>query len=596
MNAALPIDSAFGGDAEVDNDPGASAVIMMVDDEPLITEVTQTYLEEAGYRHFVACHDPREALALMHLHRPAMVMLDLMMPQVSGFEVLEQARADEQLKYTPIVVLTSASGPETKLRALELGATEFLSKPVDPSELVLRVRNTLAFKLYQDRLANLDTVTGVSNRQTFTRDLRETMVRCAEHDGQLALLQVDLEQFRQTRETLGPQAADALLKAIARRLAQILRAHLGSNGAPLHMADGRIGRLGNQEFGVLLKPLSNPKSAATLAERVLSELSRPFIVQGHQIFVTPAVGIALFPSDGLEAESLIRNADLACSKAAQGGRQSYAFFSEELTVRSLERLTLTNELRRALGNDELRLHYQPKLCVKTGRIIGAEALVRWQHPEHGLLPPGRFIPLAEESDLIVDVGAWVLATACSEAARWSHAGLGSIKVAVNVSKAQFESGKLYELLRLCLAESGLPPSSLMIEITESVLVADSEGTRDLMNLITELGVALSIDDFGTGYSSLSYLKRLPVGELKVDRSFIVDLLHSREDVAIVRTVVALGQSLGMAVVAEGVESEVQLHALRDLGCDHYQGFYFSKALPNEQFVQRVLRHRSSPTG
>ncbi|TAK87858.1 MAG: EAL domain-containing response regulator [Aquabacterium sp.] len=596
MNAALPIDSAFGGDAEVDNDPGASAVIMMVDDEPLITEVTQTYLEEAGYRHFVACHDPREALALMRLHRPAMVMLDLMMPQVSGFEVLEQARADEQLKYTPIVVLTSASGPETKLRALELGATEFLSKPVDPSELVLRVRNTLAFKLYQDRLANLDTVTGVSNRQTFTRDLREAMVRCTEHDSQLALLQVDLEQFRQTRETLGPQAADALLKAIARRLAQILRMHLGSNGAPLHMADGRIGRLGNQEFGVLLKPLSNPKSAATLAERVLSELSRPFIVQGHQIFVTPAVGIALFPSDGLEAESLIRNADLACSKAAQGGRQSYAFFSEELTVRSLERLTLTNELRRALGNDELRLHYQPKLCVKTGRIIGAEALVRWQHPEHGLLPPGRFIPLAEESDLIVDVGAWVLATACREAARWSHAGLGSIKVAVNVSKAQFESGKLYELLRLCLAESGLPPSSLMIEITESVLVSDSEGTRDLMSLITELGVALSIDDFGTGYSSLSYLKRLPVGELKVDRSFIVDLLHSREDVAIVRTVVALGQSLGMAVVAEGVESEDQLDALRDLGCDHYQGFYFSKALPNEQFVQRVLRHRSSPTG
>ncbi len=596
MNAALPIDSAFGGDAEVDNDPAASAVIMMVDDEPLITEVTQTYLEEAGYRHFVACHDPREALALMRLHRPAMVMLDLMMPQVSGFEVLEQARADEQLKYTPIVVLTSASGPETKLRALELGATEFLSKPVDPSELVLRVRNTLAFKLYQDRLANLDTVTGVSNRQTFTRDLREAMVRCTEHDSQLALLQVDLEQFRQTRETLGPQAADALLKAIARRLAQILRIHLGSNGAPLHMADGRIGRLGNQEFGVLLKPLSNPKSAATLAERVLSELSRPFIVQGHQIFVTPAVGIALFPSDGLEAESLIRNADLACSKAAQGGRQSYAFFSEELTVRSLERLTLTNELRRALGNDELRLHYQPKLCVKTGRIIGAEALVRWQHPEHGLLPPGRFIPLAEESDLIVDVGAWVLATACREAARWSHAGLGSIKVAVNVSKAQFESGKLYELLRLCLAESGLPPSSLMIEITESVLVSDSEGTRDLMSLITELGVALSIDDFGTGYSSLSYLKRLPVGELKVDRSFIVDLLHSREDVAIVRTVVALGQSLGMAVVAEGVESEDQLDALRDLGCDHYQGFYFSKALPNEQFVQRVLRHRSSPTG
>ena len=596
MNAPLPIDSAFGGDAEVDNDPATSAVIMMVDDEPLITEVTQTYLEEAGYRHFVACHDPREALALMRLHRPAMVMLDLMMPQVSGFEVLAQARADEELKYTPIVVLTSASGPETKLRALELGATEFLSKPVDPSELVLRVRNTLAFKLYQDRLANLDTVTGVSNRQTFTRDLREAMVRCTEHDSQLAVLQVDLEQFRQTRETLGPQAADALLKAIARRLAQTLRTHLGSNGAPLHAADGRIGRLGNQEFGVLLKPLSNPKSAATLAERVLAELSRPFIVQGHQIFVTPAVGIALFPSDGLEAESLIRNADLACSKAAKGGRQSYAFFSEELTVRSLERLTLTNELRRALGNDELRLHYQPKLCVKTGRIIGAEALVRWQHPEHGLLPPGRFIPLAEESDLIVDVGAWVLATACREAAQWTHAGLGSIKVAVNVSKAQFESGKLYELLRHCLAASGLPPSALMIEITESVLVSDSQGTRDLMNLITELGVSLSIDDFGTGYSSLSYLKRLPVGELKVDRSFIVDLLHSREDVAIVRTVVALGQSLGMAVVAEGVESEDQLDALRDLGCDHYQGFFFSKALPNEQFVQRVLRHRSSPTG
>ena len=251
----------------------ASAVIMMVDDEPLITEVTQTYLEEAGYQHFVCCHDPRHALALMRRHRPSLVLLDLMMPEVSGFSVLEQVRDDPELRFIPIIVLTSASGPDTKLRALELGATEFLSKPVDPSELVLRVRNTLAFKLYQDRLASMDPLTGFANRQSFMYELQECMQRVDAQDSQLGLLHIDLDQFRVARETLGPMAADRVIKATARRLKECLRRHGQEHSWLGADAGGRIARIGNQEFALMLWPLTSAEAAATLAKHLLNELT-----------------------------------------------------------------------------------------------------------------------------------------------------------------------------------------------------------------------------------------------------------------------------------------------------------------------------------
>ena len=564
--------------------PWEGALVMMVDDESMMTDVIQTHLEDAGYTRFVACNDPRLAVQLIRTHHPDVLLLDLMMPGVSGFDVLAAVRADEALQYTPVIVLTAASDPATKLRALELGATEFLSKPVDASELVLRVRNTLAFKRYQDRLAYVDQVTGLSNRERFTRRLEEAVQHAAPEHAMLGLLHIDCEQFRQTRETLGPRAADSLLQQVAQRLISVVASPQDRDAATLHPESLGLARVDSQDFALLLPEVTRAEDAATVAKQVIQVLTAtPIQIDGHDIFLLPRIGIALAPSDGQTANSLLKSADQACSKVKSHGKSGYEFFSAELTARSIERLTLTNQLRLALHRDELRLHYQPKVCMRTGRILGAEALIRWQHPEHGLLLPGRFVPLAEETGLIVEIGDWVTQEACRQMAQWQQQGLRDLKVSINVAKPQFDHGHFLQHLQTVLARTQLPPEWLVVEVTESMLVSDVAWALKQMNDLQGLGVRLSIDDFGTGYSSLSYLKRFPADELKIDRSFIIDLPGQTKDQAIVQTVVSLGHSLGMQVVAEGVEEEDQLRVLQRMGCDVLQGFLFSKAVTPQAF-------------
>ncbi|RZL00214.1 MAG: EAL domain-containing response regulator [Rubrivivax sp.] len=569
--------------------PWDSALVMMVDDESMMTDVIQTHLEDAGYTRFVACNDPRQAVQLIRQHQPDVLLLDLMMPEVSGFDVLQAVRADEALQYTPVIVLTAASDPATKLRALELGATEFLSKPVDSSELVLRVRNTLAFKRYQDRLANVDLVTGLPNRERFTRRLDEALQHALPDQTMIGLLHLDCEQFRQTRETLGPRAADTLLQKVAQCLINTVVQPQEREEAALNPESLGLARVDSQDFALILPELTQAEDAATLAKDVILALTAaPFQIDGHDIFLVPRIGIALAPSDGQSANGLLKSADLACSKVKGHGKSGYEFFSAELTARSIERLTLTNQLRLGIHRDELRLHYQPKVCMRTGRILGAEALVRWQHPDHGLLFPGRFVPLAEETGLIVEIGDWVTQEACRQMALWKQQGLRDIKVSINVAKPQFDNGHFFQYLQKVLAQTQLPPEWLMVEVTESMLVSDVSWALKQMNDLQGLGVKLSIDDFGTGYSSLSYLKRFPADELKIDRSFIIDLPGQAKDQAIVQTVVSLGHSLGMQVVAEGVEEEGQLRVLQRMGCDVLQGFLFSKAVPPQAFEALIL--------
>jgi diguanylate cyclase (GGDEF)-like protein len=567
--------------------PWDGALVMMVDDESMMTDVIQTHLEDAGYTRFVACNEPKVALQLIRAHQPDVLLLDLMMPGVSGFDILQAVREDETLQYTPVIVLTAASDPATKLRALELGATEFLSKPVDSSELVLRVRNTLAFKRYQDRLAYVDMVTGLSNRERFTRRLEEALQHALPLQTMVGLLHLDCDQFRQTRETLGPRAADALLQQVALRLINVVVPPQDRDSAALHPESLGLARVDSQDFALILPELLQAEDAATMAKQVLHELSAPIHIDGHDIFLVPRIGIALAPSDGQTANGLLKSADLACSKVKNHGKSGYEFFSAELTARSIERLTLTNQLRQGIGRNELRLHYQPKVCMVTGRILGAEALVRWQHPDHGLLLPGRFVPLAEETGLIVEIGDWVTQEACRQMSTWHRQGLRGLKVSINVAKPQFDNGHFFQFLQEVLADNELPPEWLMVEVTESMLVSDAAWALKQMTDLQSLGVKLSIDDFGTGYSSLSYLKHFPADELKIDRSFIIDLPGQAKDLAIVQTVVALGHSLGMQVVAEGVEEEAQLRALQHMGCDVLQGFLFSKAVPPKAFETLV---------
>jgi len=572
--------------------PLLDAKVMMVDDEPLMTDLIQTHLEDAGYVNFVMTNDPRDALAMLRREDPGVLLLDLMMPQVSGFELLEAIRADRALRYVPVIVLTASTGADSKLRALQLGATDFLSKPVDASELVLRVRNTLAFRQYHDRLINFDTATGLPNQRMFDRSLVEMLARSGAVGGLLALLSVTVPEWRQLRESIGQEVAEGLAKAIARRLEQFAAGE-GSQAFGLSVERApRVARLGSDRFGMLLEGLADADAVEATVRRLLAVLCEPVTLGLHEVAPSPWIGISVAPADGHTVEALHKCADLAGTQARGDGTTHFKFASPEMNAKSYARMTLGLQLRGAAQRGELRLHYQPKLDLASNRIVGAEALVRWEHPEHGLLAPARFIPLAEELGLIGSIGQWVIEHACVEAAGWARAGLGELKIAVNVAKQQFTSGDLAAVLRQAMLDSGVRARQLVLELTESMLMDDLQDGLDAMRELKALGVTLSIDDFGTGYSSLSYLKRLPIDELKIDRSFVVDLPGRNADAAIVQAVIDLGHSLDMSVIAEGVETAAQLDCLRQLGCDQYQGFLYSKALPADRFTELLSREPS----
>ena len=581
--------------APASRSPLLDAKVMLVDDEPLMTALVETHLEDAGYTNFVTSNDPREALAMVRREDPGVVLLDLMMPQLSGFEVLEAIRADPDLRYTPVIVLTAASGPDAKLRALQLGATDFLSKPVDASELVLRVRNTLAFQQFTQRLMNRDQVTDLPNARPFMRHLDQLLAKPAMADSVGALLSVEVPQLREVAETLGQAAADLLALNLARRLSHFCQA-LGDAATVPEAAGPRVdpwlARLELDRFGLLLTGLPHSDAVEAQARRLIEDLVKPVALGAHDVVPGVWVGVGLFGTDGSEAQGLRRSAERAASHARQTNAGPLAFASQALNARTLERMTLGGQLRRAVARGELRLHYQPKVDFADGRIVGAEALVRWQHPQHGLLPPARFIALAEELGVITAIGTWVAEQACRDAAIWAAAG-HAIKVAINVSKPQFLAGDLVEVLRCALFDANLPPERLIVELTESMLMDDVAQGMALMQRLKTMGLTLSIDDFGTGYSSLSYLKNFPLDELKIDRSFVIDLPGSKADLAIVRSVVDLGHNLGMSVIAEGVETEAQRDSLRRLDCDHYQGFLFSRPVPMADF-QRLLANPPQP--
>jgi diguanylate cyclase (GGDEF)-like protein len=558
--------------------------VMMVDDDPIMLEVVQTYLEEAGYTSFVTTSDPTQAMDLFVKQRPDLLLLDLMMPKVSGFDILAQVRAHEELRYTPIIMLTAESEGSAKLKALELGATDFLLKPVDPSELRLRLRNALAFKAYQDRLSDFDVLTGLPNRRKFQSELSAALAAAAQRSSlACALLHIDLDRFKQVNDTLGHRVGDKLLCYVAQSLERIAATTKPSQ-FPGMDAGARpvLARIGGNGFGVLLPNLHNlakQDDASALARRILNTFAEPFRADGHELFTTASIGVAVSPGDGSDAEALLKNAEMAMYQAKKRGRGTCEFFSGEMNAQALERLTLENELRRAVEREEFVLYYQPKVEVGTRRIAGVEALIRWKHPEQGIIAPNKFIPIAEESGLIVEIGQWVLRTACAQLQAWMQQGLPPMCVAVNVSGAQFKHGTIWHAVRGALERSGIPPSHLVLELTESILMENAEQSIETLNELRDMGVKIAIDDFGTGYSSFTYLSRFPIDELKIDRSFIHGLTSQRGSPAIVGAMIALGRALNLQVVAEGVETVQQLEFLRGRNCHQYQGYLCSRPVP-----------------
>lgn len=557
--------------------PPIDARVLLVDDDPFTLELLGDLLKGAGFRNITDVSQPQQALETIRATLPDVVLLDLVMPGLSGFDILDAINAEADLRYIPVIILTASSDPASKLRALELGATDFLAKPVDPSELTLRLRNTLAFKAYRDRLAFFDNLTDLPNRRAFITRVQSAVAQAAEVPTRFAVLHLGLDRFMRINNALGYSVGDALLKAVARRIRDALHACETAPPAEAHELPV-LSRFGGDEFTILLPNSATQPACEALARHLLEALAKPFWIDSRELFVTASMGIALCSHGNPEAATLLRHADTALRVAKQRGRNRFEFHSAELNALAAERLILSNELHRAIERDELRLHYQPQIDIASGKIVSVEALLRWHNPQFGMVMPDRFIHLAEESGMIVHFGAWSLHEACRQTTQWDEAGFRPLSVSVNVAAAQLQQ-QFLEVLDHALASSGLTPERLTLELTESMLMAGGEQVFDLIDQIAARGIKLSIDDFGTLYSTFSYIKRLPLDEIKIDRAFVRDMLSCRKSAAIVASMLTLADALALKVVAEGIESLDQCTHLALRQCQFYQGYFFSRPLP-----------------
>ncbi len=436
-------------------------------------------------------------------------------------------------------------------------------------------------KRYQARieyLANHDPLTDLANRNLLGDRIKQAMLQTRRTGGMLALLFLDLDRFKEINDSFGYAYGDALLKATADRLCKIMR------------AGDTVARQGGDEFIILLTNLENLQDVINVANKIINGFSQPFLIENRPLYMSASIGATVYPDDSDDLQTLLQNADTAMYRAKAEQSSKFRFYSRDMSARALERAALESALRRAIEREEFELFYQPKVCIDDGQICGAEALIRWHHPEAGMIPPIRFIPLAEETGLIVPIGEWVSRTACLQNKAWQAAGLPKVCVAVNLSARQFRHAQLVPSLASALQDSGLDARFLELELTESLVMNNAEQFVAKLHDLKAMGIRLSIDDFGTGYSSLCYLKRFPIDSLKIDQSFVRDIVTDPDDAAITRSVISLGHSLNLKVIAEGVETEAQMTYLQSHRCDEMQGYYFSEPVPAQEFA-RILGRR-----
>jgi diguanylate cyclase (GGDEF)-like protein len=469
-----------------------------------------------------------------------------------------------------------------KERLCSIGASPLWNADGSPYGILEVIRNITADLNFEDQLldhrerlfhlVHHDTLTNLPNRLLLLDRLSRMILKAKRNRSYVAVLFLDLDRFKKINETLGHDIGDQLLQAVAERLQNCVR------------KSDTVARLGGDEFAVLLDDLHDVKFVVMIGRKILQVISKPIIIQDYELYITGSIGISLFPDDSEDVDDLLRCADTALYRAKDAGKNNYQYYTTDMNARAFEFLLLESGLRKALDNNEFVLYYQPLFNLKTSRLIGMEALLRWQHPEKGMIAPGDFIPLAEETGLIEPIGEWVLRTACTQNKQWQDEGYSQVKVLVNMSARQFCKKNITELIGDILLETGLSPDYLGIEITESVIMQNVKSTITKLKQMRKMGISLSLDDFGTGYSSLSYLKLFPVDNLKIDRSFVFNITSDPTDAAIAASVILLAHSMNIEVVAEGVETEEQLEVLRRQGCDHVQGFLFSQPLAAEDFL------------
>ena len=575
--------------------------ILVADDDPLTRRLLQEILEQTGYE-VTAVEDGRAALeCLSQQDGPRLALLDWLMPEINGLNVCREIRRHSEHSYIYLILLSSRRAKEDILSGFEAGADDYMTKPCDPEELKARLRAGERILKLEDKVTHdalHDPLTHLPNRAFFLERLALCVVWGMEHpDYKFAVLSVDMDRFRVVNDSLGNDAGDRLLVQIADRLLGSIRrddAILRSaeeGGMAGHPAEiGILARLGGDKFTILLDHIRDTSEGIRVAERIQHSIQAPFHIDGQDVFTTASIGIAFSGSGYSAAEDMLGDANTAMSRAKVLGKGRYEMCDPSMHATAAGRLRLETDLRRATEREEFRVHYQPIVSLSEGHIIGFEALVRWQRPEFGLVMPGGFISAAEDTGLILWIGRWILEQACRQICAWNLQFPCSppFTVAVNISAKQFAQKDLVSQVGEILRDSGLAPDRLKLELTESVTMRDEERTTRILSELKALGVRLCIDDFGTGYSSLSYLRRFALDVLKIDRSFVSEMLINSESQEIVKTILSLGSNLGMEVVAEGVETPEQVSRLKALGCDFAQGYFFSRPLDAAGVVRMLV--------
>ena len=567
-----------------------NAKVMMVDDEPINMRVLQLHLTAEGYERFVSVSDSTQAMSVLRSEKPNVLLLDLQMPVVSGLDIIEMVRGDKALKQLPIIVLTSSNSSEVKVRALELGATDFLSKPVDASELALRMRNTLVARAYEQRIMHVDPLTNLPNRLYFSDYLYRRAKMPEDPARARVLVLLSLHRFKSINDGFGPGRGDDVLWAFSQRLRAAFFKPRKAGGQQAAEAEPPplVMRLGGARFGVFMhvrsKPASDPRLIGAL-QNLSKSLQVPFVVDSRDVYISAGIGIAVHVESSHAVELLINQAETAIGQLSSDSTTSFSFYNEEMAAAAKRLLDIENAMHTAIEENSMYLVYQPKVNAMTGRIQGAEALLRWNHPRLGFISPEEFIPVAESSGLIVSVGYWVLAQACQQCAAIRKAGFTEFKMAVNVSIPQLYENEFAQSVQKILETTGLSSNALVIELTENMIMEDVEDSIARLSALRELGISISIDDFGTGYSSLSYLQRFPIDQLKIDRSFIMQIESAEDQSPIVKAVVMLAHDLNLTIVAEGVETQEQLEFIQKLECEEYQGYFKSRPVVAEQFMR-----------
>ena len=560
--------------------------VLVSEDDPVSRRLLEAMLVKWGYDVAVVKDGAEAWEKLQREDTPRLVILDWMMPGIDGVQVCRMVRKRGDERYVYILILTAKSRKQDIVEGMNAGADDYIVKPFDPDELKARLRagkrildlqaELIAIREALRQQATHDSLTGLPNRLLFSDRLTQQLAQAKRDDRSLAVLFLDLDRFKNINDTLGHAVGDQLLQKVVERLTRILR------------EVDTVARMGGDEFTIILSDIPSVQGVASIARKVIDVMAEPFALDGREVFVTASIGIGISPSDGADVETLVRNADIAMYRAKERGGNTFQLYTEAFNTLTMERMTLEHGLRMACERGEFVVYYQPRVDIKTDTTLGAEALVRWKHPEIGLVFPDDFIPLAEETGLIVPISEFVLRAACAQNVEWQKAGTPPIDIAVNISARQFQHSDLAEVVERILDETGMDARYLDLELTETTLMRNPDNAVTVLNKLRSTGVRISIDDFGTGYSSLSYLKKFPINTVKIDRSFIRNIVSDPDDAAIAGAMVAMAHGLKLKVVAEGVETLEQLQFLKSLNCDEMQGYFVSRPVPAEEFAQLLL--------